>query len=134
MLAIDEDLPHGPAAAGAPDHLVAPPRLLHDVDLGETHPFTFEQRAGMRAVGAPHGAVHLDLGHRAASPKNASSRVTGLRYGAASAIGQSQLPVCKPAAPCHHQQLPSAAASAAADLRQAARSSQPSASMNWAQR
>src|SRR4051794_27257706 len=69
MLAVDKDLRHARAAAGAPDHLVAPPRFLHQVDLGELHPLAFEQRAGMRAIGAPHRAVHLDLGHRAGSPR-----------------------------------------------------------------
>src|SRR5438094_10233351 len=82
MLAIDEDLRHGRAAVGALDHLVAPPRLLHQVGLGERHPLAFEQRPGMRAIGAPHRAVHLDLGHRAASPENALQSLHRLTYGA----------------------------------------------------
>src|SRR6266513_5006806 len=71
MLAIDKDLRHRHAAAGAADHLVAPPRLLHQIDLGELNPFALQQGPGTSAIGAPHRAVHLNLGHRAGSPKNA---------------------------------------------------------------
>ncbi len=53
---------------GAPDHLVAAPRLLVDVDLGEGDALLLQQRAGARAIGAPHRRIDLDLGHRRPAP------------------------------------------------------------------
>src|SRR5690242_19805044 len=69
MLAVDKDLRHRRAAAGAANHLVAPPGLFHQIDLDELDPFALQQGAGARAIGAPHRAVYLDLGHRAGSPE-----------------------------------------------------------------
>src|SRR3954463_14705662 len=86
MLAIDKDLRDAGAAAGAADHLVAPARLFHQVDFGELDTLALKERPRPRAIGTPHCAVHLDLGHRAASP----APVSPARYGAASIDLQSR--------------------------------------------
>ena len=49
MLAIDKDLRHRRAPAGAPDHLVAPRRLLDDVDFGVVDALALQQRPRARA-------------------------------------------------------------------------------------
>src|SRR5205807_8374621 len=76
MLAVDEDLRHRGTAAGAADHLVAPPRLLDDVDRLVGDALSFEQRAGARAIGAEHRRVDLDLGHRRRRSESACLRGT----------------------------------------------------------
>src|ERR1051325_9857844 len=64
MLAADKDLRHRRAPAGAADHLVAPVRLLDDVDLGVIDALALQQRAGAGAIGAEHRRIDLDLRHR----------------------------------------------------------------------
>src|SRR5438128_838226 len=63
MLAVDEDLRNRGAAAGAADHLLAPCRLLDDVDFGIGDAFALQQPASARAVWAEHRRVELDFGH-----------------------------------------------------------------------
>src|ERR1700693_3722271 len=69
MLAVDENLRHAGAPAGTPDHLVAPPRLLVEVDLGVADALLLQECTGARAIGAPHRRIHLDLGHQRRAPK-----------------------------------------------------------------
>src|SRR5579864_891790 len=87
MLAINENLRHRGAAC-APDHLVAPPRLLVDVDLVKGDALLLQQRAGSRAIGAPRRRIHLDLGHRCT---RSEIRPQWGTYGAPYAIRQSAI-------------------------------------------
>src|SRR5215469_14355855 len=64
MLAVDKDLRHRGAAAGALYHLATPRRFFVDIELCEGHTLAPEQRLGPRAIGAPHRRVDLDFGHR----------------------------------------------------------------------
>jgi hypothetical protein len=43
---IDEDLRHGAPAARAPDHLLAPARMLPEIDLDELDPLAIQQALG----------------------------------------------------------------------------------------
>jgi len=63
MFAIDEDLRNCGAAAGAPDHLVAPRRLLDDIDFGIEDALAFEETTGTRAIRTEHRRIKLHFGH-----------------------------------------------------------------------
>jgi len=63
MLAADEDLRNRGTAAGAPDHLDAPRRLLNDINFSKGNAFALQQRAGAHAVEAERRRVQFDLNH-----------------------------------------------------------------------
>ena len=67
-LPVDEDLRHGPPSPRAPDHLLAPTRLLPDIDLGERDALAVKQTFRPHAVGAERGGVDLDHGHVVGAP------------------------------------------------------------------
>src|SRR5690242_238587 len=75
MLAIDKDLRHRGAAAGAPGHLVASCRLLDDVDFGIGDALALQQHPGARAIGAKHRRIKLDLSHYCGYSEIAIARV-----------------------------------------------------------
>src|SRR5205823_2535120 len=98
MLAVDKDLRDAGAAAGAADHLIPPARLFHQVDLDELHSLALEQRARPGAIGTPHRAVHLNLGHLAALSRAKHAGVAR-RYGAAAGSWQTRASARSPAHP-----------------------------------
>src|SRR6266851_917170 len=63
MLAVDEDLRHGIAPAGAAHHLVAPFRMLVEIDIGECYTLALQQTPRPRAIGTKYRGVDLDLRH-----------------------------------------------------------------------
>src|SRR5579863_2087189 len=74
MLAVDEDLRHASAPAGASQHLVALGRVFHDVDVDVRDALLLEQALGPRTIGAEHRAVDFDAGHDLLYPVPCSPR------------------------------------------------------------
>src|SRR5215831_18656571 len=58
----DPDLRKGRAIAGAVVHLLAPRRILGDIELGEGGLFAGQQRLGCGAIAAARPGVDLDSG------------------------------------------------------------------------
>src|SRR6266702_2810421 len=63
MLAVDEDLRHGIAPTRAAHHLVAPFRMLVEIDIRECYTLALQQTSRPRAIGTNHRGVDLDLRH-----------------------------------------------------------------------